>query len=198
MGSTLIATIYTYEPVMKAVTKYDIDKVILIRERPELASKKDLEKKEDAISSVRDSLGAVMDVEVEETELHDLYQVAEDVLEIIKEQEEVVMNITGGRKPQAIGAMMAASMEDNVSEVNYYSVEDDEINIMPRFDLRLSEKPKNVLNLIGKGKNPKEIVEELEMSQSMVYKHLNDLRDKDYVSKDGKWSLTRLGNLVLD
>jgi CRISPR-associated protein Csa3 len=197
MGGTLVATIYKYEPIMKTVAKYDIERVVLIRERPELASEDDRVKKEKAIDSVKDSLGSVMDVEVVETELHDLYQVAEDTLETIRNEEGVVMNITGGRKPQAIGALMAASIAGNVEEVNYYSVEDDDITIIPKFDLRLSEKPKQVLQLVSEGKKPKEIVDELEMSQSMVYKHLNDLKEKDYVSKEEGWTLTRLGKLVL-
>jgi CRISPR-associated protein Csa3 len=203
MGKVLIATVWKHEPIMKNTVQYDIEKLILVHEEEQLAKEEHWKQKEEAIKTIEDSLGDVIDLERVETGLNELYRVAEDVYEKIAEEErQIIVNITGGRKMQAIGTLLAASKTENVEEALYWSEEDskgEDKKHVPRFNLIISDKEKQVLKSAEDMGKSTEIVKSLEMSQSMVYSHLKDLRRKGFLKKeDNLWTLTDLGRFMAD
>lgn len=195
MGFTLVATIWEPGPILRAMSKYNIDKIILVREEEDLADSRSQSKKEDSIDIVRNSI----QVEEIKTGLNDVYRVASDVFEDLKNSEDqLIFDVTGGKKPQALGLIMAASRLPNVEEIIYDAAEDNQFLNIPMFNLEVSEKRKKILRLIEDGKEPKGIEEELDLSQSMVYNHLNELVAGKYLKKteDG-WIVTDVGRFVI-
>jgi len=201
MGNVLIATVWKHEPIMKNIVQYDIEKLILVHEEKDLAKASDWEQKKESIKTIENCLNDVIELEKVETGLNDLYRVAEDVYEKIgNEQRQIIVNITGGRKMQAIGTLLAASKTENVEEALYWSEEDsngDDKKHVPRFNLIVSNKEKDVINSVEKFDKSADIVNSLNMSQSMVYSRLKDLRRKGFLEKnDSSWRLTDLGKFM--
>ena len=201
MGKVLIATVWKHEPIMKNIVEYDIEKLILVHEEKKLAKEEHWGQKKESIETIESSLSDVIELEKVETGLNDLYRVAKDVYEKIgSEERQIIVNITGGRKMQAIGTLLAASKTENVEEALYWSEEDsngDDKKHVPRFNLIISDKEKKVIKSVENLSKSTDIVESLDMSQSMVYSHLKDLRRKGFLEKDDNlWKLTDLGRFM--
>lgn len=201
MSKVLIATVWKHEPIMKNIVQYDVEKLILVHEEKKLAKEEDWEKKKKAIDTVENSLSDVIELERVETGLNDLYRVAEDVYEKISSEDRgIIVNITGGRKMQAIGTLLAASKTENIEEALYWPEEESDENDkkhVPRFNLYISDKEKRVISSVEDLDKSSDIVESLDMSQSMVYSHLKDLKRKGFLEKEGdSWQLTDLGKFM--
>lgn len=201
MGKVLLATVWKKEPIMKNIAEYDIEKLILVHEEEKLADEKDWKSKSEEIAEIEDSpIGDVIEIERISTGLNELYRVAKDVFEkIAGEERELVVNITGGRKMQAMGTLLAASKTKNVEEALYWPEEDSKVSEkiqVPLFNFLISEKEQKVISKVSEFKQAKKIVEDLEMSQSMVYSHLRDLEKKGFLEKEDGWTLTDLGEFM--
>lgn len=201
MGKVLLATVWKKEPIMKNIAEYDIEKLILVHEEEKLADEEDWKSKSEEIAEIEDSpIGDVIEIEKISTGLNELYRVAKDVFEkIAGEERELIVNITGGRKMQAMGALLAASKTKNVEEALYWPEEDSKVSEkiqVPLFNFLISEKEQKVISKVSEFKQAKKIVEDLDMSQSMVYSHLRDLEKKGFLKKENGWKLTDLGEFM--
>lgn len=186
---------------MKNIAEYDIEKLVLVHEEEKLADKDDWEQKSQEIAEIEESpISDVIKIEKISTGLNELYRVAKDVYkEISREERDIIVNITGGRKMQAIGTLLAASKTKNVEEALYWPEEDSKVNNkiqVPLFNFLISEKEQKVIKKVSEYSQAKKIVEDLEMSQSMVYSHLRDLEKKGFLEKEDGWKLTDLGEFM--
>lgn len=201
MGKVLLATVWKNEPIMKNIAEYDIEKLILVHEEEKLADKGDWDQKSQEISEIEESpISDVIEIEKISTGLNELYRVAKDVYkEISDEKRAIIVNITGGRKMQAIGTLLAASKTKNVEEALYWPEEASKVNEkiqVPLFNFLISEKEQKVIEKVSRHNQAKKIVEDLEMSQSMVYSHLRELEKKGFLAKEDGWTLTDLGEFM--
>lgn len=201
MGKVLLATVWKNEPIMKNIAEYDIEKLILVHEEEKLADKGDWDQKSQEISEIEESpISDVIEIEKISTGLNELYRVAKDVYkEISDEKRDIIVNITGGRKMQAIGTLLAASKTKNVEEALYWPEEASKVNEkiqVPLFNFLISEKEQKVIEKVSRHNQAKKIVEDLEMSQSMVYSHLRELEKKGFLAKEDGWTLTDLGEFM--
>lgn len=201
MGKVLLATVWKNEPIMKNIAEYDIEKLILVHEEEKLADKKDWDRKSQEIREMEESpISEVIEIEKISTGLNELYRVAKDVYkEISTEERKIIVNVTGGRKMQAIGTLLAASKTKSVEEALYWPEEASKVNEkiqVPLFNFLISEKEQKVIGKVSQYNQAKKIVEDLEMSQSMVYSHLRDLEKKGFLEKEDGWELTDLGEFM--
>jgi CRISPR-associated protein Csa3 len=127
---TLISTIYTLEPVIVCVTRLSPSKLILLTEEGTV------EKKLRSEQTIEDTFGKIIDIQKKNTSLYDPVQVAQDVANLIEEEHaqgnHVMINVSGGRKPQAFGALFGAyTRSDMVKRIVYVTEEDNFIIDFP-------------------------------------------------------------------
>ena len=192
----LIATLYNPEPVLLATTRLGPERLIL------LVDKEPNKEQEASIKLIQDSLGKVIEVKIVKTEVYDIVEVAKkaiDVIDMQPKEDHIFVNITSGRKTQAIGLLFAAyARHSKVSKIAYNPEEDkSSIVYLPRLSFNLTENQKRILEELGKGKyeNTLELANKLEQSTAMLYRNLEELRAKDLISDDGL-SLTDAGKIA--
>jgi CRISPR-associated protein Csa3 len=193
----LIATLYNPDPVVLATTRLGPDRLVLLVD-------KDLNtEQEKALKIINDSLGKVIDVKTIKTDVYDIVKVATKCVEIIDMQPKddiIYVNITSGRKTKAIGLLFAAyARHDKVKKIAYNPEEDKSAVVyLPRLSFKLSESEKLILRQVDEGKyeSIKELANKIKLSTAMLYRTIDDLKDKDLITTEGGISLTDAGKIA--
>jgi CRISPR-associated protein Csa3 len=193
----LIATLFNPEPVLLASTRLGPEKIIL------LVSKDTTKEQEASVKLIQDSLGKVIDVKVVKIDVYDIVEVAKKVVEIIDVENtdsDIYVNITSGRKTQAIGLLLASyARHERVKKIAYNPEEDkNSIVYLPRLSFRLNESQKKILEELGKKKYESigDLAEKMELSTAMIYRAIDDLKDMDLVSTEKGIELTDAGKIA--
>ena len=195
--STLITTLYNLEPVLICVTRLSPSKIIILTEEGAV------ERKVQAENTLEATFGKVIEVKKAITSLYDPVRVAKDVADIIEKEHalgrNILINVSGGRKPQAFGALFGAyARSDMVKKVVYVTEEDNFMIEFPILSFNLSPTKKAILELIQNGTTAVEnIAAKLGISKGMAYNHLRELKAMGYVSDEGGYSLTDSGKLAV-
>ncbi len=147
---TLISTIYSLEPVIICVTRLSPSKIILLSEEGADDKKKRSEE------MIEQTFKNALEVEKKYTAVYDTVRVAKDVAELIEQEHargnQVIVNVSGGRKPQAFGALFGAYARNAMVQRVVYVTEEDSFMIdFPVLSFNLSETKKLILEEIQKG-----------------------------------------------
>jgi len=195
--STLITTLYNLEPVLICVTRLSPTKIIILTEENAV------DRKVQAENTLEATFGKIIEVKKSITSLYDPVRVAKDVADIIEKEhalgKNVLINVSGGRKPQAFGALFGAyARSDMVKKVVYVTEEDNFMIEFPILSFNLSPTKKVILELIQNGTSAVEnIAVNVGISKGMAYNHLRELKGMGYVSDEGGYSLTDSGRLAV-
>ena len=194
---TLISTIYTLEPVIICVTRLSPSKIILLSE--EGAGDKKLQSEEMIEKTFKNAL----EFEKKYTAVYDTVRVAKDVAELIEKEHDrgnqVIVNVSGGRKPQAFGALFGAyARNDMVQRIVYVTEEDSMIIDFPVLSFNLSETKKLILEEIQKGVSAvTQIAVTAGISKGMTYNHLRELKSMGYIADgDNGYIITDAGKIA--
>ncbi|MBP1909174.1 CRISPR-associated CARF protein Csa3 [Methanolobus bombayensis] len=196
-NSTLITTLYNLEPVLVCVTRLSPSKIIILTEEGAV------ERKVQAENTLEATFGKVIEIKKAITSLYDPVIVAKDVVNIIEKEHalgrSVLINVTGGRKTQAFGALYGAfARSDMVKKVVYVTEEDNFMIEFPILSFNLSPTKKMILEIIQDGNVAVEnIAVTVGISKGMTYNHLRELKTMGYVSDEGGYSLTDSGRLAV-
>lgn len=194
----LIATLYSHDPVMLAVTRLGPERLFL------LMDDESNKEQDEALKLIQKSLGNVIEIKTKKTAVYDIVQIAKDCVDIIDAQpneDHIFVNITSGRKTKAIGLLFAAyARHDRVSKIAY-NPEDDKSSIvyLPRLSFKLTENQKKILELIDnkKCKTIGDFADKIDLSTAMVYRAIGELEDMDFVkSEESCYSLTDAGRIA--
>jgi CRISPR-associated protein Csa3 len=193
----LIATLFNPEPVLLATTRLGPERIIL------LISKEPTKEQEVSVKLIQDSLGKVIDVKIVKIDVYDIVEVAKKVVEIIDlepTENDIYVNITSGRKTQAIGLLLASyARHERVKKIAYNPEEDkSSIVYLPRLSFRLSDSQKKILDELGKKKYESmgDLAEKLDQSTAMLYRNIDELKDMDLVSTEKGIELTDAGKIA--
>lgn len=193
----LIATLYNPEPVILATTRLGPERLIL------LIDKEPSKEQEDGLKLIQESLGKVIDVKPVKTDVYNIVSIAAKCVEIIDLQpkdDSIYINITAGRKTKAIGLLFAAyARHERVKKIAYNPEEDKNAVIyLPRLSFKLTESEKKVLEAIGNDtfENPTELAKKVDLSTAMLYRSLDELKDKDLVTTEDGIKLTDAGKIA--
>ncbi|WP_094227782.1 CRISPR-associated CARF protein Csa3 [Methanolobus psychrotolerans] len=195
--STLITTLYNLEPVLICVTRLSPSKVIILTEEGAV------DRKVQAENTLEATFGKFIEIKKVITSLYDPVRVAKDVADIIEKEHalsrNVLINVSGGRKPQAFGALYGAfARSDMVKKVVYVTEEDNFMIEFPILSFNLSPTKKMILELIQKGTMSVEnIAANVGISKGMTYNHLRELKTMGYISDEEGYSLTDSGRLAV-
>jgi len=194
---TLITTLYTLEPVLICVTRLSPSKIIILTEEDTA------EKKMQAEQLLEATFGKVIEIKKAVTSLYDPVRVAQDVAALIEKEHaqgrKVLINVSGGRKPQAFGALFGAyARSDMVARIVYVTEEDNFIIDFPVLSFNISPTKKLILELIMNGTAAVEaIAVKAGISKGMAYNHLRELRSMGYITDEGGYKITDSGRLAV-
>ena len=194
----LIATLYGAEPVLMAIARLGVERVVLLIDfKPDEIQQESLEK-------IKNSLGQAVKIETLKTSNYDIVEIASKCVELIDlkaKDEEIHINITSGRKTKAIGLLFAAyARHDYVSRISYYPEEQEIASVvyLPKLSFKLSRSQKMILEALEKGKYKtiKDLSKKVKLSTAMLYRAIDELRDNDFVAVDGEIKLTDAGRIA--
>jgi CRISPR-associated protein Csa3 len=194
---TLITTLYTLEPVLICVTRLSPSKIIILTEEDTA------EKKVQAEQVLEATFGKVIEIKKAVTSLYDPVRVAQDVATLIEKEHavgrKVLINVSGGRKPQAFGALFGAyARSDMVTRIVYVTEEDNFIIDFPVLSFNISATKKLILELIQNGTVAVEsIAVKAGISKGMAYNHLRELKSMGYVTDEDGYKITDSGRLAV-
>ena len=196
MKNTLISTIYSLEPVMTCITQFSPNKVILIREEDAPDKIKEAER------MLRETVGKVLEIESKPTSIYNVVMVARDIALIIEEESahgrKIFVNISGGRKPQALGALFGCyARQDMVEKIVYITEEDKNIIDLPILNFGISKTKRSNLEEIQSGENNvQNLSTKIGISRGMTYNHIRELREMGLVDPD-YLKITSAGELAI-
>lgn len=196
MEYTLISTIYKLEPVMFCITQFSPKRVILLREEDAPDIKLEAER------VLKETIGKVMDVESKPTSLYNVVKIAKDTADIIDEEcaygRRIIVNISGGRKPQALGALFGCYARHNdVERIVYVTEEEGEIIDLPILNFGISKTKRMILEELEKEESSvKNLSIKVGISRGMTYNHIRELREMGFIAHD-KLKITTAGELAI-
>ncbi|MEA1984349.1 MAG: CRISPR-associated CARF protein Csa3 [Euryarchaeota archaeon] len=188
---------YTLEPVITCVTRLSPSRIIILTEEGTV------EKKRQAEQTLEATFGKVIGVEKRNTSLYDTVRVAQDVANLIEDEHargnQVIVNVSGGRKPQAFGALFGAyARSDMVKRIVYVTEEDNFIIDFPILGFNISDTKKAILEQIRSGvRAVNAIAINAGISKGMAYNHLRELKGMGYISDEEGYSITDSGRLAV-
>jgi CRISPR-associated protein Csa3 len=196
MELTLISTIYSLEPVMASITKFSPTKLVLLREEDAPGKKLESER------MLMETVGKVIQIENKITSLYDVVQIAEDTAEVIEKEsangKRITVNISGGRKPQALGALFGCYARHNdVERIVYITEEDGEAIELPILNFGISKTKRLILEEMKTSESSvKNLAIKIGISRGMTYNHVRELREMGFIARDGM-EITTAGRLAI-
>jgi CRISPR-associated protein Csa3 len=196
MENTLISTIYSLEPVMACITQFSPNRIVLLREEDAP------EKITEAERMLQETVGKVLEIESKPTSIYNVVLVARDTADVIEEEyangRKIVVNISGGRKPQALGALFGCyARQDMVEKIVYVTEEDKNIIDLPILNFGISKTKRIILEEIKQGENNvKNLSTRIGISRGMTYNHIRELREMGLIDPD-TLNITSAGELAI-
>ena len=196
MYYTLISTIYSIEPIMVCITQFSPKKVVLLREEDAPQAKLKVEQ------IISETVGNFIDIETKITSLYDVVRIAKDTVDVIENEKannrKLFVNISGGRKPQALGALFGCyARHGDIERIVYVTEEDSQTIDLPILNFGLSPTKRMVLEeLTNNGKSVKNLAIRIGISRGMTYNHIRELREMGFISPD-KLEITTAGKLAI-
>ncbi|WP_321421815.1 CRISPR-associated CARF protein Csa3 [uncultured Methanobacterium sp.] len=196
MENTLISTIYSLEPVMACITQFSPNKIILIREEDAP------DKIKEAEHMLQETVGKVLEIVTVPTSIYNVVMVARDTAEIIEEEyahgRNIVVNISGGRKPQALGALFGSyARHDMVEKIVYITEEDKNIIDLPILNFGISKTKRVILEELYSGENNvRNLSTKIGISRGMTYNHIRELREMGLIDPKA-FKITSAGELAI-
>jgi len=196
MENTLISTIYSLEPVMACITQFSPNKIILLREE------NPPDKITEAERMLQETVGKVLEIISIHTSVYNVVTIARDTAEVIEEEyahgRNIVVNISGGRKPQALGALFGSySRHDMVEKIVYITEEDKNIIDLPILNFGISKTKRIILEELYAGENNvKNLSIKIGISRGMTYNHIRELREMGLIDPKA-FKITSAGELAI-
>jgi len=196
MEYTLISTIYSIEPIMVCITQFSCKKVVLLREEDAPREKLQVEQ------IIKDTVGNFIEIETKITSLYDVVRIAQDTVDVIENERtnnrNIFVNISGGRKPQALGALFGCyARHRDIERIVYITEEDSQVIDLPILNFGLSATKRVVLEkLKDNGESVKNLAMKIGISRGMTYNHIRELREMGFIAPD-QLKITTAGKLAI-
>jgi CRISPR-associated protein Csa3 len=181
---------------MVAITKLSPEKLILLIN--EDVGKERLQSE----VTLRDTVGKVIEIETLNTSVYDVVKIARDTAEIIDNEKanekKVIVNVSGGRKTQALGALFGCyARHEKVERIVYLTEEDNEVVEIPKLNYGISPTKKLILEEMAKGDSSvKNLSIKIGISRGMTYNHIRELREMGLIEHN-KLEITSAGQLAI-
>ncbi|MEI7827933.1 MAG: CRISPR-associated CARF protein Csa3 [Euryarchaeota archaeon] len=198
--NVMIATLgFEAEPLIIGMQTFNVKKLIIIREADPPSEAKKVE------NLMHNTFGSIVEIEVKEVETsYDILGLVDLMTYLINSEHDkgnhVFVNVTGGRKTSSISALLGVFKNiDKVSEVFYVTEEAHQVIPLPKISWSLHKTKLDLLKMLNKGVTDIEVLkDELDISRTMTYTHLRDLKEQGLINEtsDG-FELTLAGKLII-
>ncbi|OIO65688.1 hypothetical protein AUJ68_02475 [Candidatus Woesearchaeota archaeon CG1_02_57_44] len=192
----LIASLYSADPVILAVTRLGAERLILLVDDD---ANKEQEK---SLKLIQDSLGRVIDVKTVKVGTYDVLGTARKVAEVIMMQPSedwIYVNVTGGRKTKALGLLYGAyARAERVRKIAYNADDKKTVVYLPKMGYNLKDSEKTVLDAVASGRYTTlaALAEGVDISRAMLYRNVKELEANGYLDMTDGIRLTMAGELV--
>jgi CRISPR-associated protein Csa3 len=200
MSKILISTVYGPDPVLLSCTKISPQKLILL-----VTDENDKVIKE-SLDLIKNSLGRVLEYEIISIPQYDIIKIAQIVVNIIDKihfGNEIIINITSGRKTQSMGVLFGAyARKDHVKKIAYYPEGEEKGSVvyLPILSMKLTESQEKIMDIIklNKIQSYKTLADSSGLSSAMVYRSVDELISSGLLEKtqDNGLVLTDAGKLI--
>ncbi len=196
MSRVLVTTTYSSDSIILAITKLSVDRVYL------LIDKKPDDTQSHAIDTINKTFGSVIEIKEKKIELYDFISVAKtmvDLIDDISRKDELYINVTPGKKTQAIGVLFGCYARPKfVKKIFYVPEGSKDMITLPILSFDITETQKEVLDNIEKIDTAAALASEVETSKAMLYRNIKDLQDRGFIeSKDSQgFKLTDAGKIA--
>lgn len=198
MTKVLIATIYTFEPIIASATKISADRLIL------LIDKNPDNKQTQSLDVIKKSLGSVLEIKTVATDIYDIVDVASEtvkIIDLLSDKDEIYVDITAGRKTKALGLLFGTyARGDRVKRIMYVKEESKQIINLPKLSYTITPGQHKILEYLSTKRvsSMSDFSENIDVSRAMLYKHIKELKEMDIIeeSKEGL-KLTDYGRIAL-
>lgn len=194
---TVISTVFSGRAIKVVIKNLKPDKLILIVDDPIHETKKA------TIDELKESFKGIFDIEIMKTSLYDIPEIMKQVTKKIDDEfekgNEIILHITEGRKITSLALLFSGyAREKKVSKSYYVEEEGDKMLPLPvivKFDV--SDNKKKFLQEIEKGiVNTANIMKDLNIKPSAVYKYIKELKNDGYLENVKDLKLTEIGRIV--
>ncbi len=181
---------------MACITQFSPNRIVLLREEDAP------EKITEAERMLQETVGKVLEIESKPPSNYNVVLVARDTADVIEEEyangRKIVVNISGGRKPQALGALFGCyARQDMVEKIVYVTEEDKNIIDLPILNFGISKTKRIILEEIKQGENNvKNLSTRIGISRGMTYNHIRELREMGLIDPD-TLNITSAGELAI-
>ncbi len=198
MVKVIISTVYSGHAIKVALSKLGADKLILVTD--DIAHPT----KDSAIAELKQVFKDVLKIENLKIISYNLSEIAETVTEKIdkefKEGNEILLHLSEGRKTTFLALLFAGFLrKDKIKGAYYITEENNNLINLPLIEFSIGETKKEILKQIKHGNGiAKDLKEKLEVNQSAVYQHLQELKKEGYISNEEEGlKLTDLGRIII-
>ena len=198
----VISTFYEGSAIKKIIPKLSPNKLIILIDDLKATDNKKEEMKK-ILDSIKDMFKGIIEIETMKISSYDIPKIMEEVTEKIKGEynkgNEVLIHITEGRKITSLALLFAGYMnKDKIKGAYYITEEDSQLLSLPLLNFGVGESKRSLLKEISKGNGDvKKIEKKLQIRQSAVYQHVQDLKQEGYLEKDKELKLTDLGRMII-
>ncbi len=196
MNITLISPINDFKSLSLAVDKFKPETVVLLTDDKNSSENKDI------MEELYKKMGRFLEIKIYEIDNKDLYLIASQTFNIIskeiKQNKEVIIHLTEDYSIQGMALSYAAcSFIHDIYKLTIMDPTTDKIVDLPLFNYNISKNKIKILLYINDGvNNVKDLSEKTELSSSMTYNHIKDLRKSGYIDPD-KLELTTAGKIAI-
>jgi len=185
MTRVLVTTTYSSDSIILAITRLSIERVYL------LVDKKPDQNQKATIDNIHKTFGSVIEIKPKQIELYDFVDIAKNIvtlLDDISNKDEVYVNITPGKKTQALGVLFGCYARPTcVKKIFYVPEGTKEMITLPVLHYDITSSQKEILDNIEKIDTAKALAEEVDTSKAMLYRNIKDLTDRGYIeAKSGE------------
>ncbi|MGB9937846.1 MAG: CRISPR-associated CARF protein Csa3 [Methanobacterium sp.] len=102
---------------------------------------------------INETVGKVLEIELKETAVYDVLQIAKDTVDVIWNEQgknrDIIVNISSERKPQALDALFGCYVHlDLVEKIVYVTEEDKNIIELPILNFGISKTKRRILEAL--------------------------------------------------
>lgn len=186
MARVLVTTVHSPDFVILLATRLSAERIYLIVDkRPDDTQKQ-------SVDDINKTLGKVLEVKEKKVDSFDIVSTAQsivDLVDAIPSKDEIYLNITSGRKTQAVAVLLAAYKRSaRIRKVLYVNPETKDIITLPLLSMELTNSQQRILETLEDEKDIDftKLSEKLKISRAMVYRSVKQLRDKGLLEDSDK------------
>lgn len=195
MNGVLISTIYEKSDSTKfSIRDFNVKKIFL------LVDKEPNKTQIQSINLIKKAFNNAIEIVEKKIDIYDISSVSKDVIKIIDSVphgNEIYIDISQGRKPQALGVLLACyARPERIKKIVYWGGNGEAI-VLPKLAFNVNGHSKTILKEIENTKSIMNLAKKLKLSRAQTYRNIKNLENSGLLTKENnKFVLTEAGKIA--